>query len=90
MDGPPFSIGDRVLGAALALGGCLPEQVSGAFFRAGGEIGSGSDSDSETDSNPISSMSPVVYSSSWDSDFSICVGGGLGGSLRVGIVGASL
>ena len=85
LDGAPFSAGDQVLGAALAFGGCLADWVSGAFFRAGAETGSGLDSG--TDSDP-KSESPSFDSSGSDSDFSISVGGG--GSFRVGAEGVGL
>ena len=49
-----------------------------SFSRAG--IGSGSGFDSEIDSDPVSSVSPAVDSSNLESDFSICVSEGLGGS----------
>ena len=69
----PFSTGERVLGAALAFGGCLADRVFGAFFRAGAGIGSGSDSETDSDLEP---ESPSIDSSKSDSNFSISVGGG--------------
>ena len=76
-DGVPFPAGDRILAAALAFGGCLPDRVAGAFFRVG--TGSGSDSEMNSDLDPAS---PSVDSSRSDSESSISVGGG---SFRDGV-----
>ena len=69
-------------------GGCLPDLVSGAFFLA--RIGSGSGFDSDTDSDPVSSVSSCIDSSNLDSNFSISVGGGFGVSFQIGVEGGDL
>ena len=85
MDGAPFSVRDRVLGATLAFGSCLADRVSGAFFHVGARTGSGLDL--ETDSNPEPG-SPSIDSSKSDSDSTISVGGGE--SFQVGAGGVGL
>ena len=86
MEGPSFSAGDRLFGAALALdSGCLANLLASAFLLAG--TGSRSGSDFEADSEFISLELRGVDFFKSDSDSLISSDGRFGfGLLWMGVV----